>query len=80
MKDLPAAARRYLERLAKLCSAPLAIMGTGAAREATIMIRNPFPRSWRRLALAGELHPRLLPINLFLAEASRTQRSAIIGR
>jgi adenylosuccinate synthase len=42
MKDLPSAARRYLERLAKLCGVPLAIVGTGAAREATIMIRNPF--------------------------------------
>jgi len=42
MNDLPAAARRYLERISELTAVPLAIVGTGAAREATIMISNPF--------------------------------------
>ena len=40
--DLPAAARRYLERIAELTGVQLAMVGTGAAREATIMISNPF--------------------------------------
>jgi adenylosuccinate synthase len=42
LRDLPAAARRYLDRVRELTGIPLAIVGTGAAREATIMIRNPF--------------------------------------
>jgi adenylosuccinate synthase len=42
MNDLPLPARRYLERIGELSGEPLAIIGTGAAREATIMIRNPF--------------------------------------
>ncbi len=40
--DLPAAARRYLERIAELAGAPLAMIGVGAAREATIVLNNPF--------------------------------------
>jgi adenylosuccinate synthase len=42
MDDLPPAARRYLERIGELTGVPLAIIGTGAAREATIMLSNPF--------------------------------------
>ncbi len=42
LEELPAAARRYLERIAELSGVPLAMIGTGAAREATIMISNPF--------------------------------------
>jgi adenylosuccinate synthase len=42
MGELPAAARHYLERISKVTGVPLAIVGTGAAREATIMIKNPF--------------------------------------
>jgi adenylosuccinate synthase len=42
MTDLPSAARRYLERINQLTGVPLAMIGTGAAREATIMISNPF--------------------------------------
>jgi adenylosuccinate synthase len=42
MNDLPPAARRYLERITQLTGVPLAMIGTGAAREATIMISNPF--------------------------------------
>jgi adenylosuccinate synthase len=42
MDDLPAAARRYLERIGELTGVRLAIIGTGAAREATIMLSNPF--------------------------------------
>jgi adenylosuccinate synthase len=40
--DLPAPARRYLERISQLTGVRLAMVGTGAAREATIMISNPF--------------------------------------
>ncbi len=42
MSDLPVQARRYLDRIAELTSVRLAMVGTGAAREATIMIANPF--------------------------------------
>ena len=42
LNDLPAPARRYLDRIAELTSVPLAMIGTGAAREATIMLSNPF--------------------------------------
>jgi adenylosuccinate synthase len=42
LNDLPAPARRYLDRIADLTAVPLAMVGTGAAREATIMLSNPF--------------------------------------
>jgi len=42
MADLPPQARRYLERITELTGVSLAMVGTGAAREATIMISNPF--------------------------------------
>jgi adenylosuccinate synthase len=42
MDDLPGAARHYLDRISQLCGIPLAMVGTGASREATIMISNPF--------------------------------------
>jgi adenylosuccinate synthase len=42
MTDLPPQARRYLERISELTNVRLAMVGTGAAREATIMISNPF--------------------------------------
>jgi adenylosuccinate synthase len=42
MSELPAAARRYLEQIAKLSGVKLAMVGVGAAREATIVIENPF--------------------------------------
>jgi adenylosuccinate synthase len=40
--ELPAAARRYLERIAELAGVPLAMVGVGASREATIVLNNPF--------------------------------------
>ena len=40
--ELPAAARHYLERIAELAGVPLAMVGVGAAREATIVLNNPF--------------------------------------
>ena len=42
LSDLPPEARRYLDRIAELTGVPLAMVGTGAAREATIMLSNPF--------------------------------------
>jgi adenylosuccinate synthase len=40
--DLPENARRYLERLRELCGVRLAIISVGAARDATIILENPF--------------------------------------
>ncbi len=42
LNDLPPQARRYLERINELTGVRLAMVGTGAAREATIMLSNPF--------------------------------------
>ncbi len=42
LAELPVNARRYLERIAERCALRLAIVGVGAAREATIVIENPF--------------------------------------
>lgn len=42
LEELPANARRYLERLAELTGSPIDIISTGAEREETIMIRDPF--------------------------------------
>jgi len=42
LADLPAKARRYLERISELGGVKLAMVGVGAAREATIVIENPF--------------------------------------
>ncbi|MGH7916714.1 MAG: adenylosuccinate synthase, partial [Candidatus Binataceae bacterium] len=42
LDDLPVNARRYLTRLEQLCGVPLAMIGVGAAREATIIMKNPF--------------------------------------
>jgi adenylosuccinate synthase len=42
LAELPAAARRYLERISELSGVKLAMVGVGAAREATIVIENPF--------------------------------------
>ena len=41
-QDLPANARRYLERLAELSGAPLAMVSTGADRDDTILLQHPF--------------------------------------
>jgi adenylosuccinate synthase len=40
--ELPANARRYLDRIRELCGVRLAMIGVGAAREATIIVQNPF--------------------------------------
>ena len=42
MDELPVNARRYIERLAELCGIPIAMVGVGASRDATIVVRNPF--------------------------------------
>ncbi|MGH7907787.1 MAG: adenylosuccinate synthase [Candidatus Binataceae bacterium] len=42
IRDLPANARRYLERIAQLSGVKLAMVGVGASREAIIVLENPF--------------------------------------
>jgi adenylosuccinate synthase len=42
LADLPAAARRYLDRIGELLGVPIVMVGTGAAREAAIVLKNPF--------------------------------------
>ncbi|HZP12599.1 MAG TPA: adenylosuccinate synthetase, partial [Nevskiaceae bacterium] len=41
-RDLPAAARRYLERLEEITQTEIAIISTGPDREHTMVLRNPF--------------------------------------
>jgi len=42
LEKLPAAARRYLERLSELTGSPIDIISTGADRDETIIVRDPF--------------------------------------
>lgn len=42
LAGLPAGARRYLERLTELTGSPVDIISTGAEREDTIIVRDPF--------------------------------------
>jgi adenylosuccinate synthase len=42
LDQLPANARHYLERVSALCNVRLAMVGVGAARDATIVLQNPF--------------------------------------
>lgn len=42
LEELPANAQRYLSRLKELCGIRLSMVGVGAAREATIVLDNPF--------------------------------------
>jgi adenylosuccinate synthase len=39
---LPAATRRYVERIGEVVGVPIAMVGVGADRAATIVLRNPF--------------------------------------
>ncbi|HJV06607.1 MAG TPA: adenylosuccinate synthase [Chromobacteriaceae bacterium] len=41
-EDLPANAQAYLQRIAEVCGAPVAIVSTGPDREETIVLRHPF--------------------------------------
>jgi adenylosuccinate synthase len=40
--ELPENARLYIERIGELAGVPIAMVGVGATREATIVLRNPF--------------------------------------
>ncbi|MGH7815104.1 MAG: adenylosuccinate synthase [Candidatus Binataceae bacterium] len=42
LAELPANVRRYVDRIAALAGVPVAMVGVGADRGATIVIRNPF--------------------------------------
>jgi adenylosuccinate synthase len=39
---LPSSVRRYVERISELVGVPIAMIGVGKEREATIVVRNPF--------------------------------------
>jgi len=41
-QELPAAARRYLERLAQVTGVPIDMVSTGPERDQTILLRHPF--------------------------------------
>ena len=40
--ELPAAARRYLQRIEEICEVPVALISTGAERDQTIVRQHPF--------------------------------------
>jgi adenylosuccinate synthase len=40
--ELPAPARRYLERLAEVLGVPIDLVSTGPDRDQTIVLRHPF--------------------------------------
>jgi adenylosuccinate synthase len=42
LEELPVNAQRYLARLSEVCGIRLSVVGVGAAREATIVLENPF--------------------------------------
>jgi adenylosuccinate synthase len=42
VNQLPAAARRYVDRLSELAGVPIDIISTGPDREETIVLRHPF--------------------------------------
>jgi adenylosuccinate synthase len=42
LEDLPAPARRYLDRLESICGVPIDIISTGPDRDETILRRHPF--------------------------------------
>jgi len=44
VEDLPANARRYVDRLAALVGCPLGLLSVGPGREQTIVLDNPFKR------------------------------------
>ena len=42
LSELPDNAQRYIRRIGELAGVPVAMVGVGASREATIVLRNPF--------------------------------------
>ncbi len=42
LDDLPLNARKYVDRLAQLCGAPMMLVSVGAGRDETILLTNPF--------------------------------------
>ncbi len=42
LEELPANARRYIERLETLAGVPVILVSVGAGREETIVLKNPF--------------------------------------
>ncbi|MGA6973074.1 MAG: adenylosuccinate synthetase, partial [Candidatus Binatus sp.] len=42
LDELPSSVRRYVDRISELVGVPIAMIGVGKEREATIVLRNPF--------------------------------------
>ena len=42
LEELPSSVRRYVDRIAELIGVPIAMIGVGKEREATIVVQNPF--------------------------------------
>ncbi len=42
LDELPAAMRNYVDRVGEIVGVPIAMIGVGAGRDATIVLRNPF--------------------------------------
>ena len=59
LEELPANARRYLDRITELTGAPVRIVSVGARREDTIVIDDPF--AWAAGAKPG-CEPNNLPL------------------
>jgi adenylosuccinate synthase len=41
-EDLPEGAKKYLRRIEELVGVPISLISTGAERDSTIVVRNPF--------------------------------------
>jgi adenylosuccinate synthase len=42
LEELPSSVRRYVDRIGELIGVPIAMIGVGKEREATIVVQNPF--------------------------------------
>jgi len=42
LSELPSSVRRYVDRISELVGVPIAMIGVGKEREATIVVQNPF--------------------------------------
>ena len=45
LEELPLSVRRYVDRIGELIGVPIAMIGVGKEREATIVVQNPFATS-----------------------------------
>ncbi len=42
LAEMPSSVRRYVERISTLVGVPIAMIGVGKERDATVVVRNPF--------------------------------------